>query len=144
MRINYNKSNLTKMFKGFRPGIRVIHKINIKYLEKLKVLTSLQHNIIKDALNRCAFTKTIKDKEGNPVKNKEGEDKQELVISFDPWYIARLFAVMDKPFNEAKVNQLGNPWEAPKEITDEEIEKMKLENRKGKDRKDVKREERNA
>lgn len=132
--VKMNRSLITRMFKGFRPGIRFVHKINLKYLEKLEILTSLQHNIVKDALNRCASTKKVEHisvKGNKTIKNK-------LVISLDPWYIARLVEVMDKPFNVAKVDHLGNPWEAPKEITDEEIEKMKLENRKGQDRKDIK------
>lgn len=127
-----NNSNLTKMFRGFRPGIRPKHKINLKYLEKITVLTSLQHNIVKDALNKCAFTKTIKE-EGK-------EDKNKLIITLDPLYIARLSAIMEKPFNEAKVNQLGDPWSKPKVVTDEDIEKMKQKNRKGKSRKDIKKE----
>ena len=134
MGINYNKSNLTKLFRGFRPGVRVIHKINIKYLEKLETLTSLQHNMVKDALNRCASTKEEK------AKSRKGKEKtiNKLVISLDPWYIARLFSVMEKPFNEAKVNHLGNSWEAPKPPSDEEVEKMKEAHRKGKSRKDIK------
>lgn len=127
-----NNSNLTKMFRGFRPGIRPKYKINLKYLEKITVLTSLQHNIVKDALNKCAFTKTIKE-EGK-------EDKNKLIITLDPWYIARLSAIMEKPFNEAKVNQLGDTWTKPKIVTDEDIEKMKQKNRKGKSRKDIKKE----
>ena len=135
-----NRSNLTRLFKGFRPGVRVVHKINLKYLEKLTVLTSLQHNIVKDALNRCAFTKEEK------YKTKEGKEKTKnrLVISLDPWYIARLVVIMDKPFNEAKVNYLGNPWEAAKELTEEDKKKMqeevKAKGRKGKSRKDIKKE----
>lgn len=144
MRINYNKSNLTKLFKGFRPGIRVIHKINMKILEKAEVLTSLQHNIVQNGLNRCAFTKPLKDKEGNPIKDDKGEDKQELIITFSNCYIARLFALLEKPFNEAKVNHLGTPWKAPKQITDKEIEKMKETYRKGKSRKDIKKEKKDA
>ena len=136
--MKYNKSLITKMFKGFRPGVRVIHKINLQYLEKLEILTSLQHDIVQDALNRCAFTKPILDEKGNPVKDKKGEDEKKLVITFSNCYIARLFAILEKPFNTAKVDHLGNTFEAPKEITDEEIEKMKEENRKGKSRKDIK------
>lgn len=136
----FNKCHLTKMFKGFRPGIRPIHRINLKFLEKQEVLTSLQHNIVKDALNRCAFTKPVLDKEGNPVKDDNGEEKQKLIITFSECYIARLFALLEKPYVEAKVDHLGNPWTPPKEITDEEIEKMKEENRKGKDREDIKEE----
>ena len=49
-----NKSNLTKLFKGFRPGVRPKYKIDLKYLEKYDILTSLQHDIVQDALNKCA------------------------------------------------------------------------------------------
>lgn len=132
----FNKSNLTKLFKGFRPGIRVIHKINLQYLEKLEVLTSLQHNIIQDALNRCAFTKEEK------IKNRKGKEKiiNKLVITFSNCYIARLFALLERPYNEAKVDHLGNLWEKPKSTPDIDIEKMKEEYRKGKSRKDIKKE----
>lgn len=125
-----NKSNLTKLFKGFRPGIRLIHKINLKNLEKCKVLTSLQHSIVQDRLNKCAYTKTIKEK--------DKKDREELIITLDPWHIARLFDILEKPFNDAKVDHLGNSWEAPKPLSDEEVEKMKATHRKGKSRKDIK------
>lgn len=134
--VKMNKSNLTRLFKGFRPGVRPIHKINLPYLERLDILTSLQHNIVKDALNRCASTKEVEHicVKGNKTK------KQKLVITLDPWHIARLFAIMEKPFNDAKVDHLGNPWTPPKKITDKEIEKMKVEHRKGKDKEDIKKE----
>ncbi|MCH8329421.1 MAG: hypothetical protein IIB81_03445, partial [Nanoarchaeota archaeon] len=57
-------------------------------------MTSLQHNVVKDALNRCAFTKPVLDEEGNPVKDKKNEETQKLIISLDPWHIARLFDLL--------------------------------------------------
>ena len=131
-----NKSNLTKLFKGFRPGVRPKYKLNLQHLENCNVLTSLQHDIVQDALNKCSYTKTIKEE--------SKEDKEKLIITFPPWHIARLFALLEKPFNNAKVDHLGNPWEKLKEPTDEEKEAMTKktieESRKGKSRKDIKKE----
>lgn len=133
----FNKSHLTKLFKGFRPCIRPKHKINLKYLEKWNILTSLQHNIVKDSLNKCTYTKTIKEEEGK-------EDREELIITFPPWHIAKLFALLEKPYNDAKVDHLGNSWERSKELTKEQIKKLNektaKEKRKGKSRKDIKKE----
>lgn len=131
-----NRSHLTKLFKGFRPGVRPVHKINLKFLDKCEILTSLQHNIVKNTLNKCAYTKTIKE-EGK-------KDREELIITLDPWYIARLFDILEKPYNDAKIDHLGNPWKRPEEITKEQIKKLNektaKEKRKGKSRKDIKEE----
>lgn len=133
-----NKRNLTRIFKGFRPGVRPVYKINLQYLERLKVLTSLQHNIVKDKLNKCAYTKEIT----KVIPGKEDKIENKLVITLDPWHIARLVAILDKSYNSATVNNLGDPWEAPKELTEKEIEVMRKEKgRKGKARKELKKEE---
>ena len=131
--VKINKSNLTRLFRGFRPGIQIRYKINLQHLESCEVLTSLQHNIVQDALNMCTFTKPVLDGEGNPVKDDNGENKQELVITLTPCYIARLFAILEKPYNEAKVDHLGNPWERKEPLTGEPVKVA----RKGKSRKDL-------
>lgn len=107
--------NISRFLKGgFRgtKGFRL--KVNLNNLEKLNVLTNLQHDIVKDLLDKCVITKTIK------VEGKE--DKQITTIIASPQYIARLDALLEKQVVEAKVNACGNP--IIKEEKDE-LEKFK-------------------
>jgi hypothetical protein len=125
MGINLKNYNMTRMFKGFRPGKTPKYRINLKALEKCEVLTSLQHEILQDFLSKCAYTKEIK------VEGKEPVNK--TVFSASPEYIARAVALVDKPYNDAKVDHLGNPWKRNKMNVPQPV----LE-KKGKSRKDLK------
>ena len=121
-------------YRGFRFGIAPKRMLHMKAWEKCEVLTDLQHAIVQEYLDRC--TKEIKDDKGTVI---------EININGSPYYIARLVNLLDKPFNEAKVDAKGNSWEKPKPLTDEEIKKMNKKtiedkNRKGKSRKDLKKE----
>jgi len=121
-------------YKGFRMGTVPQQRINLKSLETCEVLTSLQHKIVQERLDGC--TKEIKDEEGNVTETK-------LLTTIK--HRQRLQAILDKPFNEAKVDHLGNDWEKPKEPTPEEIDKMnkdavEYKNKKGKSRKDLEKE----
>jgi len=119
-----NKFNMTKIFKGFRPGLQIRYKLNMKSLEKSEVLTSLQHDIVQDTLNKCGYTKEVEI---------DGETKNVFTTSVSPAYIARLVDLLDRPYNDAKVNHLGHDWESPKPVAEEA-------KRKGKARKDLKEE----
>jgi hypothetical protein len=88
-----NNPNITKMFAGFRmsrkkvgnkiQSVPILPKLQLtknllKQLEKAKVLTQLQHDIVKHQLEKCT-------------------DKA------SPGYIARLDAVLEKPIGEQNV-----------------------------------------
>jgi len=136
-------------YMGFRLGTSPKQTINIKHLKNCKVLTSLQHKLIQDRLDACTISKKVeeltkdkkvkKDKEGNPIM------VEEIKIVAEPHYIANLVELLDRPYNEAKVDHLGKDWEKIKEPTPEEIkeinkETIKQKNRKGKSRKDLEKE----
>lgn len=134
-----NKSNLTALYKGFRIGIRPKFKLNLRCLEKCSVLTYLQHEIVKEHLDKCSYTKKVKK---ISQKGHEKEEVEETFINASPQHIARLVVLLDKPVKDSKVDHLGNPWERPKPISQEEIEALNQKtvdekNRKGKSRKDL-------
>lgn len=120
-------------YKGFRLGIAPKLRFNIQLLEKLNVLTNLQHDIAKTEWER-----------GFKLFTEEEEECEGIEISMDLFeysYRNRIECILAKPVNEAEVDHLGNDWEKPKEYTKEEIDKMNKDavekGKKGKSRKDL-------
>jgi hypothetical protein len=110
-------------YRGFRMGIQPKRKVNMHW-EKCEVLTSLQHEIVQENLDKCYSSKQVITGE----KDKDGKDiPHEKEYFADPWHIARLAALLEKPFNEAKVDQFGNPWSKPEPVaplTEDEIKEL--------------------
>ena len=73
--------NISHFLKGgFRGKKEFRLKVNLNRLEKQSDLTDLQHDIVKDLLNRCAIDKTIK------VKDKEGKEKDKNIFKGPIYY----------------------------------------------------------
>jgi len=142
-RTKINKSHLTALYKGFRVAKRPEYKLNLKYLEKCSVLTYLQHEIVKEHLDKCSYTKKVRKAVSIEGTDKwKDEEVEETFINASPQHIARLVVLLDKPVKDSKVDHLGNPWERPKPISQEEIEALNQKtidekNRKGKSREDL-------
>jgi hypothetical protein len=109
-------------YKGFRLGIQPKRKVNFPAWEKCETLTSLQHEIVQEHLDRAIKLGQVDtgklDEQEQPIM------EETVVYMADPWYIARLFALLEKPFIEATVDHLGNPWSKPEPVeplTEEEI-----------------------
>jgi hypothetical protein len=95
-------------YRGFRFGIIPKIKLNLKGLEKCEVLTVSQHEQVKEKLDACS---------------KVDEDGK-VKYTVDTRHIARLEALLDKPFNEAKVDIKGNPWSKPEPLEARELEEL--------------------
>lgn len=129
------KSGIRKgaSFRGHRFGVVPNVKLNLRSLEKCSVLTSLQHELVQEALNKC--TKECKELDG------QGKEVEVFKVFASEKHQERLRVLLAKPFNEAKVDGKGNSWEKPKPLSEEEIKEMKkkaIENKKSISKKDLK------
>lgn len=128
-------------YMGFRMGCLPKSRVNLKALEKAEVLTSLQHEVVQKRLDEHIKEKEVKDDNGEVIKDTDDKAITVAVNQINLDYVARLEAILAKPFNEAKVDGKGNDWEKTVPPTPEEIDKMNKDaveqGKKGKSRKDL-------